>query len=920
MDLNDNVDQNVAAIDNFVADFLLLVTEAIFQDRRGNINPILKSPSLSFRDHADYCRQFLNQWRRELCRPLMLDIYIHDPRVSKHILIERWKIQYQRHNKIEDPKNQLAYVNRKIVSLIQSLFGFVRQMPGFHCLTGSHKIPLISFQLYERKSTYPTAFVCDIGGYEFPQISSTNVAISISVKYAIAGAVQEILRNINNSSSGGNNNPVVPLGTAAIPIPKSTERRQRSSSFSVNQQQQQQQQYPEQLQQPQQQCGVSRGDQAFVAGSLDSIGSAGSIQPRPSPPFNQQFSTSLISTSPHIYMGGTGLPALGSATGAVAAGGMTIMDMVQYQQQQQRRSSGSSGGGGPGAGSMNSHTNSYIPGSSGGGGGGLATMLMMEQQQQQQLRARSNSITSVNSAASGKSIASGGTNGTGSASSRRGSGTGTENQMMITGNQALLLPPYPMMVQRRMFVTAATAARSTSLQTSANLQDQGTTEGGAFSTSTSSTVNADIGTKRSMNSDMLTKKADDGAEKSTNNVPSFDLNLMKVVINALPPSPFDSLALPPRTSSGGPHTTSDAHSSSSASSFSTMMQQQQQPPPPRSTPTSVVERSHPSSRETSANVPLPVALAAATSTTSQASTSVNARSNPPQQQRSSNEVSAAAASAEFTEREKGARININSSQQHVHGGHDDDMTLDTVRLLQSSRSAVRGEIPFGLGGSEGSGGGSSHTGQHQQQFYSKSIPMPTTTSSSTFCLPAPLFVRASTGSGTGMIRSSTQAAGSGINSSSTRNDSAIVSAYNGYDENLESHSNDNRNNDNNNNNNNNNNNSTNSGGTSTKTTNIHGTALGSVTTPSSSSSSFVFGELEEEMPFAWSIDGPAELSLPVDTPAIGTTLSQYSDHTMSNRVSSTGNNEQYQQQQSLSGSILDQINEYKNFSNSMFSK
>jgi hypothetical protein len=170
-----------AAIEALVFDFLVSSCDTVLQDRRGIINPITNSTA-NFADNADFCRQTLASWKRDLSRPLIVDLYIFDPRVNKHILMERWKFFYQRANDLKDSK-QFNLINRRIITLLRTLYTFVRLLPGFNFLSVSPKLPTLSFQLYEQKSTYPTNFISDSASHRFDQVSTSKGLLIVSVKY-----------------------------------------------------------------------------------------------------------------------------------------------------------------------------------------------------------------------------------------------------------------------------------------------------------------------------------------------------------------------------------------------------------------------------------------------------------------------------------------------------------------------------------------------------------------------------------------------------------------------------------------------------------------------------------------------------------------------------------------------------------------
>jgi len=212
-----------ASVDNLVCDFYASGSDAILQDRRGIINPISVG-NATFVDNANFCRQALQQWKIDLSKTLILDLYIFDPKIGKHILMERWKFHYQRNTEMKDTK-QLGIISRRVLTLLRTLYCFVRMMPGFNLINISAKPPTLSFQLYEQKSTYPTSFVNEISRYSFTPVSTSKGTLTVSVRFITSLAVKDILTNINNVvSTGGhsrrNSRTAEENGsTAAIPIP-----------------------------------------------------------------------------------------------------------------------------------------------------------------------------------------------------------------------------------------------------------------------------------------------------------------------------------------------------------------------------------------------------------------------------------------------------------------------------------------------------------------------------------------------------------------------------------------------------------------------------------------------------------------------------------------------------------------------------
>lgn len=172
---------STAAIDALVFDFFVAASDTVTLERRGICNPIAPS-SASFADNADYCRQALYPWKRDVSKPIVLDLYIFDPKLNKHVLLERWKFFYQKAHDLKDTK-QLPIISRRITTLLRTMHSFVRLLPGFNLSSVSPKLPTLSFQIYEQKSTYPTNFVTDSSSYRFDQVSTSKGLLIVSVKF-----------------------------------------------------------------------------------------------------------------------------------------------------------------------------------------------------------------------------------------------------------------------------------------------------------------------------------------------------------------------------------------------------------------------------------------------------------------------------------------------------------------------------------------------------------------------------------------------------------------------------------------------------------------------------------------------------------------------------------------------------------------
>ena len=180
--------------ENLVFDFLTLACDAILQERRAITNPIAKSSEL-YADNADFCRRSLQAWRRDLTKPLVLDLYIFNPQSNRHVLMERWKICYVRLREDKRDKTPFLIVQRRVLTLIRSLYCYVRLLPGFNLINLSRRVPTLSFQLYELNPQrgYMSQFDDHdemVSKYQFNQISTSKGYIALSVRSIGASAVK----------------------------------------------------------------------------------------------------------------------------------------------------------------------------------------------------------------------------------------------------------------------------------------------------------------------------------------------------------------------------------------------------------------------------------------------------------------------------------------------------------------------------------------------------------------------------------------------------------------------------------------------------------------------------------------------------------------------------------------------------------
>lgn len=217
----------VGNIDGLVYDFFSFATDAILQDRKGMINPLANSNTPPFSDNADYNRQALAPFKKDVNRMLVLDLYIFSPYQHKHILIERWKINYQRNNDTKEGR-PFPIINRRILTLIRTITCFLRLIPGFSILNLSKVKPSFGYQLYEwRSNSNIPEMPGDIMKYKFNSVSTSKGVVSVGVTYLNGPSIKEVLRSVeSNGEHGVSRRHSNPSGfarekesSAAIPIP-----------------------------------------------------------------------------------------------------------------------------------------------------------------------------------------------------------------------------------------------------------------------------------------------------------------------------------------------------------------------------------------------------------------------------------------------------------------------------------------------------------------------------------------------------------------------------------------------------------------------------------------------------------------------------------------------------------------------------
>lgn len=173
-------------LDTLVYDCMVSASEAILRERRAHLRPITSQQHLTNpnADIMDYIRHVLNPWKTNMSTALTLDIYIHVPKTHEHLLLERWSFSYlTMTSELKGDNRPFAFINRRIQTLLRSLYCFVRMLPGFNMLHSCALKPLLSYQLYAEQKPLPSQFKHDVSRYQFAKISTSRGLISIGVTF-----------------------------------------------------------------------------------------------------------------------------------------------------------------------------------------------------------------------------------------------------------------------------------------------------------------------------------------------------------------------------------------------------------------------------------------------------------------------------------------------------------------------------------------------------------------------------------------------------------------------------------------------------------------------------------------------------------------------------------------------------------------
>lgn len=159
-------------MESYVFQFLNSASHAILLDRYAVVQPMISGCAANI-DCAEYIRQTIHGWRRQITRPMNIDLYLFNNTINSHILLERWSISYQSTPDSFETVGNVNFLQARIQTLIRSLHSFVRLLPGFNLLTVSRERPLITMQIYDPKIE-PVNFKHEFSRYSFPGIPMTR--------------------------------------------------------------------------------------------------------------------------------------------------------------------------------------------------------------------------------------------------------------------------------------------------------------------------------------------------------------------------------------------------------------------------------------------------------------------------------------------------------------------------------------------------------------------------------------------------------------------------------------------------------------------------------------------------------------------------------------------------------------------------
>lgn len=146
------------------------------------------STSATYAANTEHCNKVLSAWKRHLTAPLVIDVYITSSDNRQLVLIERWKLLYQRSGDSRD--GRLILINRRINILLRTLYCFVRLLPGFQLLNVTSNVFQLKFHIYNSNISNGGSFTLDSSTYEFPRLNTQRGVMCMGVRYVRATALQ----------------------------------------------------------------------------------------------------------------------------------------------------------------------------------------------------------------------------------------------------------------------------------------------------------------------------------------------------------------------------------------------------------------------------------------------------------------------------------------------------------------------------------------------------------------------------------------------------------------------------------------------------------------------------------------------------------------------------------------------------------
>ena len=190
----ENIATLTLKIEALIFDSFQKSIDIILQRRKGILEPSHGTSSQdlrALRDNTQHSAQALRPWKNDLSAPLVVDICILDPESKRFFLIERWKILYRRKDENKDAR--INTLNRKISTLMRTLYCFIRLLPGFQLLQLSFSTPILNFRIYNPDEPQPVAvksFHFDTATYEFPRIQTFRGTLCLGVRHVGPAIIQ----------------------------------------------------------------------------------------------------------------------------------------------------------------------------------------------------------------------------------------------------------------------------------------------------------------------------------------------------------------------------------------------------------------------------------------------------------------------------------------------------------------------------------------------------------------------------------------------------------------------------------------------------------------------------------------------------------------------------------------------------------